>query len=511
MTYYPGNNMGLNYNAANATWEITNLPQNFIDTSAFSTPNQAFTYAPPTPTTTTTEDTTCPPGYIYDETLKQCIPDPQYQASAYAEAPQDKPDDQAVDPNNPLGIWVPPVKNPDGTWTSGYVKQMPNTMAKFDAQDLIDWGKSKGYIDSEGNIIGPMQATAEGWLGSVGQALNDNQFNNWMKRVENEGMVEGISGPAGRVIPGKVKIPLADIPGVAPAGYMHKTWSEYMDAISVKDYAAERVQTASELDAMQKEADLQRMLEEADKFIAELGETQTEAERQRTIDELNRLQAEADRKGMIGELDVMQAEKDRKRYEAERVQTALELDAMQGKADLQILEATLEEMDKFIAELGEIQTEAERQRTIDELNRLQAEADRQGMIGELDVMQAFRDRKRTIDELNRMQAEKDKQRTVSQLGIMQKEKDRQRTISELDAMQKGADKKRYQAERVQTASELDAMQKEADRKRGQKEQFKEQKERQQKEPSGPSGGPPGQPSSGPHYGYRGRPRGGPHS
>ena len=78
-TYYKGNNIGLNYDAANATWSFNNLPQDFIDTSAFSTPDPAFQYAPPTTDDTTTEQDPCPPGYIYDNTLKQCVPDPNYQ------------------------------------------------------------------------------------------------------------------------------------------------------------------------------------------------------------------------------------------------------------------------------------------------------------------------------------------------------------------------------------------------------------------------------------------------
>ncbi len=79
-TYYKGNNIGLNYDAANATWSFTNEPQDFIDTNAFSSTDPAFDYTPPpTDDDEQEEDTNCPEGYIYDSTLKQCVPDPAIQ------------------------------------------------------------------------------------------------------------------------------------------------------------------------------------------------------------------------------------------------------------------------------------------------------------------------------------------------------------------------------------------------------------------------------------------------
>jgi hypothetical protein len=77
-TYYKGNNIGLSFDGTG--WSFNNLPQNFIDPDAFSTPDPVFPTAPTE--TTTPDDSTpdpCPPGYVYDETLKQCVPDPNYQ------------------------------------------------------------------------------------------------------------------------------------------------------------------------------------------------------------------------------------------------------------------------------------------------------------------------------------------------------------------------------------------------------------------------------------------------
>ena len=79
-TYYKGNNIGLNYDATTATWSFTNEPNDFIDTSAFSTKDPKFEYVPPKSEDKKDDDfNPCPPGYIYDNTLKQCVPDPNYQ------------------------------------------------------------------------------------------------------------------------------------------------------------------------------------------------------------------------------------------------------------------------------------------------------------------------------------------------------------------------------------------------------------------------------------------------
>ena len=76
--YYKGTDIGLNYNAQLGEWEFTNQAKNFIDTETFSSPDPEFPTAPPEDDE---EETTpdCPDGYIYNETLKQCVPDPDYE------------------------------------------------------------------------------------------------------------------------------------------------------------------------------------------------------------------------------------------------------------------------------------------------------------------------------------------------------------------------------------------------------------------------------------------------
>ena len=76
--YYKGTDIGLNYNAELGEWEFTNQAKNFIDTETFSSPDPEFPTAPPEDDE---EETTpdCPDGYIYNETLKQCVPNPDYE------------------------------------------------------------------------------------------------------------------------------------------------------------------------------------------------------------------------------------------------------------------------------------------------------------------------------------------------------------------------------------------------------------------------------------------------
>ena len=76
--YYKGTDIGLNYNAELGEWEFTNQAKNFIDTETFSSPDPEFPTAPPEDDE---EETTpdCPDGYIYNETLKQCVPAPDYE------------------------------------------------------------------------------------------------------------------------------------------------------------------------------------------------------------------------------------------------------------------------------------------------------------------------------------------------------------------------------------------------------------------------------------------------
>ena len=243
MTTYPATNLQLTYDNATNQWNFTEVAYDYGATpppswSGYTGEDPAYEYASDVSTTPPPNTDPCPPGYIYDEALKHCVSDPNYQAPSYSGEPGDtsigggdKPI-PSVDPENPLGIWIPPVQNSDGTWVDGHYQQMPKTMAEFSSQDLFDYGVSKGYIDADGNIIGPMQTTLPGWLGGIGQSGNERKFNNWLEFYQKKpGLVEDISGPAGMVIPGKVSV--LSTPPIAPPSVLNpvEKWAEYIEVV----------------------------------------------------------------------------------------------------------------------------------------------------------------------------------------------------------------------------------------------------------------------------------------
>ena len=94
-----GTNLQLTYDEANDSWSYQNVDYEYPSGSTnswsgFTSPDPEFEYAPEEQQQEQDNSTVCPPGYIYDETLKQCLPDPNYSAPAYAGEPGGGRDDQ---------------------------------------------------------------------------------------------------------------------------------------------------------------------------------------------------------------------------------------------------------------------------------------------------------------------------------------------------------------------------------------------------------------------------------
>ena len=144
-TYYKGNNIGLNFDAAAGTWSFSNLPQDFIDPNAFSSPDPEFPTAPTEPTTPTdpTPDP-CPPGYVYDETLQQCVPDPNVERNFLGNQQGEGQDN-------------PPVKiaGTNRTTTDGNFIASDEEYDAMTPQELIENYKQRGMVDkdNDGNIV----------------------------------------------------------------------------------------------------------------------------------------------------------------------------------------------------------------------------------------------------------------------------------------------------------------------------------------------------------------------
>ena len=145
-TYYKGNNIGLSFDGTG--WSFNNLPQNFIDPDAFSTPDPVFPTAPTE--TTTPDDSTpdpCPAGYVYDETLKQCVPDPNYQ-NPFRQDNQGGGNEQPFQPGT--GVELPSGfdKGPKNIFP--YSMDAP-TRAQQNEHMLLQSGISLGWLEKDGN------------------------------------------------------------------------------------------------------------------------------------------------------------------------------------------------------------------------------------------------------------------------------------------------------------------------------------------------------------------------
>ena len=162
-TQYNGTNIGLEYDAEAGTWGFKNIAQNFIDTNTFSTADPSFEYAPVPPADDTEpEQDPCPPGYVYDETLKQCVPDPNYQNPFIQEQPQGGSDDDFSDTNKiPSNAtkenWIanantiiPPGE--EGAGKTGYENYIDNLKERGFTK-VVD-GKLVFKKDNLGNKIG---------------------------------------------------------------------------------------------------------------------------------------------------------------------------------------------------------------------------------------------------------------------------------------------------------------------------------------------------------------------
>ena len=90
-----GTNLQLTYNEDTDSWSYQNVDYEYPSSSGnswsgFTSPDPDFEYVPETPDTSQPDgdDDPCPAGYIYDDVLKQCVPDPNYRAPSYYGEPQ---------------------------------------------------------------------------------------------------------------------------------------------------------------------------------------------------------------------------------------------------------------------------------------------------------------------------------------------------------------------------------------------------------------------------------------
>ena len=152
--YYKGNNIGLNYDAANGTWSFSNEPQDYIDKNAFSTPDPIFNYTPPADEADDEEDTNCPEGYIYDNTLKQCVPDPA------------KQNQYSQQQNQGGGNDAPAVRiaGTNKTTTTGNFRASDAEYKAMSSSELIENYKQRGFIkkNDKGELVIDFNRVSQG-------------------------------------------------------------------------------------------------------------------------------------------------------------------------------------------------------------------------------------------------------------------------------------------------------------------------------------------------------------
>ena len=192
-TYYKGNNIGLSYDAAAGTWSFNNTPQDFIDPNAFSTPDPKFPTAPTVPDASIPEPPSdpCPPGYMFDKELQQCVPDPNYQ-NPFRQDNQGGGNEQPFQPGT--GKELPKGVNYDSNSLFPYSTDAPTRAQQHEHMLLMD-GVSKGWLvdNGQGQYIkqpfnentSPFKNAGVGWAGMAIKYFNEKSYNDYFKILEN--------------------------------------------------------------------------------------------------------------------------------------------------------------------------------------------------------------------------------------------------------------------------------------------------------------------------------------
>ena len=171
-----GTNLQLTYDEANDSWSYQNVDYEYPSGSTnswsgFTSPDPEFEYTPPDQDDQEQDNSTvCPPGYIYDETLKQCLPDPNYRAPAYAGEPTGRTEEDQPDPV---------FKSFDASTPEG-------------RKDMFEHGRDKGYFTTDTKKGGayefqgaPVEPT-KSLLSPLFQFGRDRQYNRYINELNRE-------------------------------------------------------------------------------------------------------------------------------------------------------------------------------------------------------------------------------------------------------------------------------------------------------------------------------------
>jgi len=142
-TTYQGNNTGLEYDAATATWGLKNTSIEYIDTDAFASTDSDFVYAPPAATDDSTKEednfNPCPVGYTYDTELKQCVIDPNAESNFM----------QTVQSGGGTNRPIVKIAGTNRTTSDGNFIASREEYAAMSAADLIENLKQRGFVEKD--------------------------------------------------------------------------------------------------------------------------------------------------------------------------------------------------------------------------------------------------------------------------------------------------------------------------------------------------------------------------
>ena len=183
-----GTNLQLTYNEDTDSWSYQNVDYEYPSSggnswSGFTSSDPDFEYAPTEPDTSQPDPDgdPCPAGYIYDNELKQCVPDPNYRAPAYYGDPQD----DGGDDNQGAEFIEFDSSTPQGR------------------KAMFEHGKNKGYFDTTSTTKGgayEFQGSPQApdflppivkGLAQFGQDSQYNRYINELNKLNNQRLAEG--------------------------------------------------------------------------------------------------------------------------------------------------------------------------------------------------------------------------------------------------------------------------------------------------------------------------------
>ena len=215
---YSSTNLRLTYDNNTNQWSYTEADYEYANPtpptwSGYTSSDPDFEFAPETPDTNQppSEDP-CPAGYIYDNTLKQCVPDPNYAPRQWMNEPTGGGSD------NPQAEFV----EFDSSTVEGRKAMYEHGLKKgYFTPDAMAGDTSKGGAYE---IAGPPETQAWGFIKPIAQFGIDRQYDRWineLNKLNNKRLSEG--KPA----------VLAQAIGFFGLSKTFKDWTNYTNNINV--------------------------------------------------------------------------------------------------------------------------------------------------------------------------------------------------------------------------------------------------------------------------------------